>query len=92
MDPDPCMDPVRRDAIAYRIIVRIGTAEDCHWMEEDTGVLTAMPLSRVSGITQEPSWDEAIDYARRFNELHAGEHREMQIVGWASEVRVDDLG
>ncbi len=26
-------------------------------------------------------------YARRFNELHAGEHREMQIVGWASEVR-----
>ncbi len=71
-------DPIQRGAVEYRIIQRVGTDADHHWYEAETGVITPMPRS----CKDEPTWADALEFARQFNERHAAEHREMQLGGF----------
>jgi hypothetical protein len=51
------------DTIRYRIIERVGTDEDYHWMETDTGAFTRMPGEH----GPDPTMADAQAYARKFN-------------------------
>lgn len=54
------------EPISYSIIERIGTADDCHWLEVRSGVVVT-------------SWEHASELVRLFNERHAAKHREVRI-------------
>lgn len=49
--------------IRYRIIERVGTDDDYHWNEVDTGTFMRMPRD----YGPEPTMSDARSYAERFN-------------------------
>lgn len=74
MDSQVGISPVI--AIGYRIIERVGSDRDEYcWLETDAGIITVMP----GHYCDEPTLEQAQEYAARWNENHGSAARIMQV-------------